>query len=82
MRSRSVSRWRRCSRRVFINRLHKLGFIGPYAGTRHQFVVFQNYRLAVPSNKEFSVSQLKTMLHEIEGILGRRLSLDEWEHLG
>ncbi len=32
-----MSQWRRCKRQDFIRRLRKLGFKGPYSGTRHQF---------------------------------------------
>ena len=33
-------------------------------GTRHQFMVYRNRCLAVPSSAEFSVPQLRLMLHE------------------
>jgi len=65
-----MSRWRPCKRREFIRRLRKLDFDGPYAGTRHQFMVFEEYRLTIPSNTEYSVPQLHMMLNEVEGILG------------
>jgi hypothetical protein len=47
-----VSRWTPSSRREFIRRLRKLGFDGPYSGTRHQFMVYEQYRLAIPSNEQ------------------------------
>jgi len=47
-----VSRWTPCKRRDFIRRLRKLGFDGPYSGTRHQFMVYAQQRLAIPSNEE------------------------------
>ena len=40
-----MSPWQPCKRRVFIKRLRNLGFEGPFSGTRHQFMVFENYRL-------------------------------------
>jgi hypothetical protein len=43
-----MSRWVPCKRRLFIRRLRKLGFDGPYSGTRHQFMVFEQHRLAFP----------------------------------
>ncbi len=76
-----MSRWTPCKRRDFIKRLRALGFDGPYSGTRHQFLVFKNYRLAIPSNSEYSVPQLKMMLREIEEIIGRKLEINEWNNL-
>jgi len=76
-----VSQWRPCKRRVFINRLKRLGFVGPYSGTRHQFMVYRQHRLAVPSNAEYSVPQLRLLLREVEQILGRELTAEEWERM-
>ena len=76
-----MSRWRPSKRRDFVRRLKRLGFEGPYSGTRHQFLVYEHHRLAIPSNKEYSVPQLRMMLREVEAILGRRLSADEWNQL-
>jgi hypothetical protein len=58
-----MSRWQPCKRREFIRRLRKLDFDGPYSGTRHQFMVFEEYRLTIPSNTEYSVPQLRMMLN-------------------
>ena len=76
-----MSRWSPCKRRDFIRRLRKIGFDGPLSGTRHQFVIFGQHRLAVPSNAEFSVTQLRMMLREVEEIIGRRISMHEWNNL-
>lgn len=76
-----MSAWRPCKRKDFIKRLKALGFEGPFSGTRHQFMVTERHRLAVPSNTEYSVPQLKMMLAEVECILGRGISSDEWEAL-
>ena len=76
-----MSRWSPCKRRDFIRRLRNLGFDGPLSGTRHQFVIFGQHRLAVPSNAEFSVTQLRMMLREVEEIIGRRISVHEWNNL-
>ena len=76
-----MSPWQPCKRRVFIKRLRKLGFEGPFSGTRHQFMVFENYRLSIPSNAEFSVPQLRMMLREVESILDRTLDSDDWNRL-
>ncbi len=48
-----MSQWRRCKRQDFIRRLRKLGFEGPYSGTRHQFMVYKQHRLAIPSNIQY-----------------------------
>ncbi len=74
-----MSRWTPCKRREFIRRLRVLGFDGPFSGTRHQFLVYGENRLTIPSNEEYSVPQLKMMLHEIQVIIGRKISLREWE---
>ena len=76
-----MSQWQPCKRKVFIKRLRKLGFEGPYSGTRHQFMVYQNQRLSIPSNNEFSVAQLHMMVNEVEAIIDRSLSADEWDDL-
>ena len=73
-----MSQWRPCRRRELIRRLRKLGFDGPFSGTRHQFMVYQQYRLAVPSNAEYSVPQLRVLLREVAEILGREITADDW----
>lgn len=76
-----MSRWTPCKRAEFIRKLRRLGFDGPFSGTRHQFVVFVQKRLAIPSNPEYSVPQLRVLIREAEGILGRSLTLEEWSGL-
>jgi len=76
-----MSPWQPCKRKLFIKRLRKLGFDGPYSGTRHHFMVFENHRLSVPSNAEYSVPQLKMMIKEVESIIDHSLSTDEWSNL-
>ena len=71
-----MSRWVPCKRRDFIRRLRTIGFDGPFAGTRHQFMVY-----AIPSNAEFSVPQLRMMLQETAEIIGREIAADEWNSL-
>ena len=44
-------------------------------------MVYQNYRLTIPSNDEYSVAQLKMMLNEIFEITQKSISLDEWINL-
>lgn len=76
-----MSRWRPCRRRDFVRRLRTLGFEGPFAGGRHHFLIHGEHRLAIPSNPEHSVPQLRMMLREAETLLGREVTLDEWERL-
>jgi hypothetical protein len=76
-----MPKWSPCKRRDFIRRLRKLGFDGPFAGSRHEFMTFDYHRLAIPSNSEYSTSQLRFMLREVENIIDRKISLHEWEYL-
>jgi hypothetical protein len=76
-----VSRWTPCRRTDFIRRLRKLGFDGPYSSTRHQFMVHGQHRLAIPSNAEYSVPQLRMLIQEVAGIVGREITTDEWSKL-
>ncbi len=76
-----MSRWQPCKRRVFIQRLRQLGFEGPYAGTRHQFMVYAQHRMSIPSNDDYSVPQLRMLLKEIEIIMDRQIRLEEWNDL-
>lgn len=73
--------WNPCKRKDFIRRLRKLGFDGVYSGTRHQFMTFEQFRLTIPSNVEYSVPQLKMMMREVETILKREISAEEWNDL-
>ncbi|NAS88695.1 hypothetical protein C4E24_02995 [ANME-1 cluster archaeon AG-394-G21] len=61
--------------------MKKLGFNGPFSGTRHQFMVYEKHRLAIPSNAEYSVPQLRMMIREVEGVLGREITADVWNRL-
>ena len=76
-----MTRWAPCKRKDFIKRLRELGFDGPYSGTRHQFMIFKSHRLAIPSNKEYSIPQLKMMLNEVGKILEREISDEQWNAL-
>ncbi len=77
-----MSRWAPCKRRIFIRRLRELGFDGPYSGTRHQFMVYEQYRLAIPSNAEYSVPQLRMMIREVEEIIDNKITAAKWNELG
>jgi hypothetical protein len=71
--------WHPLRRREFVRRLRVLGFSGPYAGTRHEFMVYGKKRQTVPSNAEFSVPQVKFLLRQVEAVLGRKIGVEEWE---
>lgn len=76
-----MTRWTPSRRNEFIRRLRVLSFDGPYSGTRHQFMVYKQHRLTIPSNAEYSVPQLRFMLRQVEGIIGRPISLADWNNL-
>ncbi len=76
-----MSRWNPCKRDDFIRRLRRLGFDGIYSGAKHQFMVYQHHRLTIPSNAEYSVPQLKMMLREVEEIIERKITIEEWNYL-
>ena len=76
-----MAQWEPCKSRVFIKRLKNLGFDGPYSGTRHRFMIYKNHRMAIPSNKEYSIPQLRMMLSEVERIIEQKLNADEWNSL-
>jgi hypothetical protein len=37
--------------------------------------------LTIPSNKEYSMPQVKMLLNEIEQEIGRKITLEEWDSL-
>ena len=73
--------WHPIKKREFVRKLIALGFSGPYRGTRHEYLVFRQFRQTVPSNAEFSVPQLRVLLRQVELILQRRVTPDEWNSL-
>jgi hypothetical protein len=44
-------------------------------------MVFAQHRLAIPSNAEYSIPQLRMMVREIEEIIGHVITADEWHKL-
>jgi len=58
-----------------------MGFEGPYSGTRHQFMVYGQHRLAIPTNEEYSVPQLRMMIREVEGIIAGEITVERWNEL-
>ena len=76
-----MAKWTPCKRREIIHRVQQLGFDGPFSGARHQFLVYKMHRLAIPSNTEYSIPQLRMMIREVEEILGRKVTVEEWDRL-
>lgn len=69
------------TRSAFIARLRALGFEGPYAASRHACMVYDRYRLIIPSNNEYSPGQHRVMLREVSRVLGRKVTREEWHRL-
>ncbi|MDB9397662.1 hypothetical protein [Microcystis aeruginosa] len=44
-------------------------------------MVYQQHRLTIPSNSEYSVPQLRMMIREVETIIARQINIDEWNQL-
>lgn len=76
-----MSRWSPCKRNEFVRRMRRLGFDGLYSGAKHQYMTWQAHRLTIPTNDEYSVAQLRMLLREVEAILGRPISMNDWNRL-
>jgi predicted RNA binding protein YcfA (HicA-like mRNA interferase family) len=70
-----------CKRKDFIKKLKKLGFESPEPGGRHFYMRYGHYTLTIPSNKEYSVPQLRMLLNEIELGIKKKISQKEWEDI-
>lgn len=44
-------------------------------------MVYGQHRQTIPSNDEYSVPQLKMLLTQLGDILGREISVEEWNRL-
>jgi hypothetical protein len=44
-------------------------------------MTYGTHRLAIPSNTEYSVPQLRMMIREVETIIGREIMAEEWNNL-
>jgi hypothetical protein len=44
-------------------------------------MIYKQYRLAIPSNNEFSIPQLRMMIREVEAIIEREITTEEWNRL-
>lgn len=68
-------------RAQFVRKLRTLGFEGPFRGGKHQFMTYGQYSLPIPSQDEYSVPIHARMLHEVEHVIGREVSREEWLRL-
>lgn len=64
------------SRRKFIGKLRVLGFEGPYAATRHEYMVrgVQKVFIPNPHGKDIATPLLRRLLAEFD------ITLDEWNN--
>ena len=76
-----MGKWKPCKRRDFIKKLKKLGFGSPEPGGRHFYMRYGTYTFTLPSNKEYSVHQVRVLINEIEGKIGKTISIETWEKL-
>jgi hypothetical protein len=44
-------------------------------------MIFGAHRQTVPANAEYSVSQIRMLLRQVETIMRRRIGVEEWEKL-
>lgn len=44
-------------------------------------MVFKQQRLAIPTNSEYSIPQVRMLLKEVEEILDRPITMEEWNAL-
>jgi len=65
----------------FHQKIDQIGLHFAEAGGRHPYMRYSSYTLAIPSNAEFSVPQLKMLLKEVQQITGKKIPLKEWQEL-
>ncbi|CAG1007617.1 MAG: type II toxin-antitoxin system HicA family toxin [Candidatus Methanoperedens sp.] len=76
-----MPKWKPCKRRVFIKKLVQLDFNVPEPGGRHFYMRHGTKVLTIPTNDEYSVPLLKMMIKELEKLIGRTITLEEWDKL-
>ena len=64
-------------RRELIQYLRQLGFLGPYSGSKHQFMIKENLRVRIPNPHREDIG--RNLLREILREAG--ISMTEWESL-
>jgi len=44
-------------------------------------MIYKQHRLAIPSNTEYSVAQVRMMIREVGEIIDREIRVKEWDSL-
>jgi hypothetical protein len=44
-------------------------------------MIYEQHRLTIPSNAEYSVPQLRLLIREVEDLIGREMTVEEWNTL-
>jgi|GEM_PF-2239748 hypothetical protein len=55
--------------------VHIRGYDGPFPGTRHQFAILGQKRVAIFSNAEHSVPQLRRLISAVDRIMDCAITL-------
>lgn len=76
-----MAKWAPCKRKDFIKKLKRLGFESPEPGGKHFYMRYGTYTFTLPNNPEYSVTQVKALLREIELAMQKKISLEEWQNL-
>jgi hypothetical protein len=71
-------KWKPCTRKEFIRKLRKIGFSPPESGGRHFYMRYGTYTFTVPSNREYSMPQVRMLLSEVEEGIDRKFTIEEW----
>ena len=74
-------KWNPCTRKEFIRKLRKIGFSPPEPGGRHFYMRHGTYTFTVPSNREYSMPQVRMLLSEVEEGIARKITIEEWDAL-
>jgi len=44
-------------------------------------MTYSHHRLAIPTNSEYSIPQLRFMMKEIKDVIGKEIFADQWNNL-
>ena len=44
-------------------------------------MILSQHRQTIPTNSEYSVPQIRLLIRQVESIIGRSISLEEWNSL-
>ena len=55
------------NRRILIKKLRKLGFIGPFPATRHEYMKCRNQKIFIPNphRKDIGIPLLKRIIKQV-----------------